>query len=256
MKQLTNVVQDLMVYQTSDYGQFKILFGNRNTNELHVKRLIQSFKTRYLFSPILVNEKMQIIDGQHRFLACKELSLPINYIVARGYGLEEVQILNTNNSNWTKHDYLKAYCDLGVKTYGELKQFMIDFPDFSIGTCIYLITNSAGDVKKQTTIDKLVVRMKDFEEGKLVIPDLALSYKNANKIMLLKGLYEGYNRGVFVRALIGIFKNPAYKHDNFISRVKKTPTMLSDCATVMTYKGLIEEIYNYRRSDKINLRFY
>lgn len=256
MKQLLNVVQDLKVYQTSDYGQFKTLFGNRNTNALHVKRLIQSFKTRYLFSPILVNEKMQIIDGQHRFLSCKELGLPIYYIVARGYGLEEVQILNTNNSNWTKHDYLKAYCDLGFKPYGELKQFMFDFPDFSIGTCIYLITNSAGDIKKQTTIDKMVVRMKDFEEGKLFIPDLALSYKNADKIMLLKGLYEGYNRGVFVRALIGIFKNPAYKHEDFIGKVKKTPTMLTDCATVMKYKGLIEEIYNYRRSDKINLRFY
>lgn len=101
-----------------------------------------------------------------------------------------------------------------------------------------------------------MLRTKDFEEGKLAIQDLTLSYLNANKIMMLKGLYEGYNRGVFVRALIGVFKNPAYKHEEFVARVKKTPTMLTDCATVMGYKDLIEEIYNYRRSDKVNLRFY
>ena len=69
------------VQTSSDYAKFKTLIGNRKPNELHIKRLISSFKERYLFSPILVNEKMQIIDGQHRFLSAKELNLPINYLV-------------------------------------------------------------------------------------------------------------------------------------------------------------------------------
>ena len=57
------------VRTTTDYTRFKTLVGNRKPNDLHVKRLSNSFQKRYLFSPILINEKWQIIDGQHRFQA-------------------------------------------------------------------------------------------------------------------------------------------------------------------------------------------
>jgi hypothetical protein len=115
------------VHTTTDYARFVILAGNRKPNDIHVKRLSNSFKKNYLFSPILINEKWQIIDGQHRFLAAKELGLPIYYIIVPGYGLNEVQILNTNSSNWKKEDYLKAYCDLGVENYLKMNQFMQEF---------------------------------------------------------------------------------------------------------------------------------
>ena len=36
---------------------------------------------------------LKIIDGQHRFLICQEFKLPINYIICKNYGLNEVQIL-------------------------------------------------------------------------------------------------------------------------------------------------------------------
>ena len=100
------------VLKTTDYNLFSFISGNRKINLAHAKRLERSFKNRHLFSPIIVNEYHQIIDGQHRFTVCSKLKLPIYYIVVNGYGLDEVQILNTNSSNWKKIDYLNAYCDL------------------------------------------------------------------------------------------------------------------------------------------------
>ena len=44
-------------------------------------------KKKYLVSPILVNEKMEVIDGQHRLQAQKELNLPTYYIKNKGYDL-------------------------------------------------------------------------------------------------------------------------------------------------------------------------
>ena len=41
---------------------------------------------KLLMCPIIVNENYEIIDGQHRYSASKELGLPIRYIVGEGYG--------------------------------------------------------------------------------------------------------------------------------------------------------------------------
>ena len=51
------------VYETNDYSMFKSLTGNRDVQLVHVKRLVRSFTENYLFSPVIINEKNEIIDG-------------------------------------------------------------------------------------------------------------------------------------------------------------------------------------------------
>ena len=96
------------VNSTNDYSKFKTLQGNRNVNSLHIRRLKESFKEKYLLSPIVVNQNYEIIDGQHRFEAAKELNLPVNFIICNDYSLKEVQLLNTNMKNWKKRGLLKC----------------------------------------------------------------------------------------------------------------------------------------------------
>lgn len=243
------------VQVSNDYSKFKTLIGNRKQNEIHIKRLVSSFKQRYLFSPIIVNEKMQIIDGQHRFLAAKQLNLPINFLVVEGYGLEEVQILNTNSANWKKQDYLKAYCDLGVEPYLQMRQFMLDFPAFGVAIAEMILTDNVNGENKQLVIDKVNMRMMGFQNGELNIPNLSKAYETAEKVLMFKPYYDGYNRSSFVRSLITLFKNKNYVHNEMISKLSKNPTSLIHCANVTQYKLLLEEIYNFRRHDKKNLRY-
>ena len=117
-------VPKYQVHTTKDYSMFKPIEGNRNKNLLHINRLIISMKERLLFTVIIVNEKYEIIDGQHRFDAIKELGFPLNYIIMKGYGLNEVQRLNSNSSNWSTSDYLQAYCNLGYVDYIRLSKFI------------------------------------------------------------------------------------------------------------------------------------
>ena len=91
------MVKDYQVHTTEDYFMFKPIDGNRNKNLLHINRLKKSMAENYLFTVIIVNEKYEIIDGQHRFHVIEELKLPLNYIVCKGYALEEVHILNANS---------------------------------------------------------------------------------------------------------------------------------------------------------------
>ena len=241
------------VNQTNDYEMFKTLDGNRTVNKLHVSRLKESFKTAYLLSPILINQQNQIIDGQHRFEAAKALGLPINYIICNDYGLKEVQILNTNMKNWKKEDYLHAYCDLNKPEYLQFRNFMRRFNEFGIATCeIMLIDRSNG---KQGKIEGMRCKIKYFEEGELEIPDYEYSCEIAEKIMQIKPYYDGFNRPSFVRAMCGVFKTADYNHTIFLQRLNAQPNALQHCATVMQYRLMIEDIYNYRSREKVSLRF-
>lgn len=247
MKQVNHVIE------TNDYSLFKTLEGNRIVNKLHVKRLKQSFQNAYLLSPILVNEKYQIIDGQHRFEAAKELKLPVNYVVCKKYGLKEVQILNTNMKNWKKEDYLNAYCDLNYPNYLKFREFMSKYPEFGISTSETFLTQYLGN--RNEVIEGIETHMRYFEEGNLPIPDYNASCDAADKILMIKPFYTGFNRRMFVIAMVGIFRLEHYSHAKMLDRLAANPSVLQDCSNVSQYKLMIEEIYNFRSREKVSLRF-
>lgn len=88
------------VHTTTFYPLFKPIDGNRTLNTLHLNRLRNAMVDNYLFTVIIVNERYEIIDGQHRFECIKELGYPLHYIICKGYGLDEVHILNQNSKDW------------------------------------------------------------------------------------------------------------------------------------------------------------
>lgn len=249
------------VNQTNDYSMFKTLEGNRHVNKLHVNRLKESFKTAYLLSPILINQKNEIIDGQHRFEAAKSMGLPVNYIICNDYGLKEVQILNTNMKNWRKEDYLNAYCDLKHPEYLKFRNFMRRFNEFGIAATEAMLTGlmsgkQGSDSKGEfTTNSSGKYTIKYFEQGDLIIPNYDYSVECAEKIMMVKPYYDGFNRPSFVRAMLGIFKVELYNHAKFIERLNANPTSLQHCANGTQYKLMIEDIYNFRSREKVSLRF-
>ena len=252
------------VLTTSDYSLFKTLKGNRMINTIHVKRLTKSFSKSYLLSPIIVNKGFEIIDGQHRFEAAKQLKYPVNFIICSDYGLEEVQLLNTNMKNWKKVDYLNGYCDLDYPEYIKFRSFMNRFPKLGIASCETLLTQllSGGhkgskSVEFKTTTNKSgSYAIRYFQEGALIIPNYEKSIEYAERIMVIRSYYDGFNRPTFVRAIVGVFKIDYFDFDKFILKLKNNRMSLQHCTNVTQYKLMIEEIYNYRSRDKVSLRFY
>jgi hypothetical protein len=235
------------VYTTKDYSLFKILNGNRDVNQLHLRRLKESIKKNHLTTIIMVNEKFEIIDGQHRFLVCQELKLPINYIISKNYGLNEVQILNANMKNWQTKDYVNGYCDLGYKDYEIYRDFVAEYK-FTNKIAILLLSGEQGGGLSISPITK-------FKEGRFKVKDLEGARSMAEKLKLLEPYYKGFMRRSFILAMYQMFKNNNFNFTEFLGKLKIQPTTLQDCTGTIQYKNLIEEIYNYRRREKINLRY-
>ena len=73
--------------------------------------------------------------------------------------------------------------------------------------------------------------------------------------MSLKPYFEGYKLTYFVRSLIDVLLKSNFNFQDFHHKVVLRPTMLQRCGTKKQYIEMIEEIYNYKRTDKVNLRF-
>lgn len=235
-------MDSIQVYTTKDYFLFKPVNGNRNKNMLHLNRLKKSISDNYLFTAIIVNENYEIIDGQHRFEAIKELKLPLNYIIMKGYTLREVQILNANSKNWNAEDYLEGYCNLGFKDYIVYRNFKNKY-NFGHNECMSLLSNSRD------------VKLNLFYEGKFKVYNLLEAEKKADLILLTEPYYKNCRRRSYVYAMIALFNNPNFIFSDFLQKLKIQPTALQDCNNQTSYLSLIEEIYNYKSRNKVNLRY-
>jgi hypothetical protein len=246
-KTSTHLQQDKevnQVYKTNDYSKFKSKDGNRNLNELHLKRLTESVKQNDLLhaNPILINENYEVIDGQHRFNVCTILGKPIYYVMVKGLGLSEIQILNANAKNWKLEDYIDGYCSMGMQEYCYLKA-LITKSNLGITPLLSMFTHYNG-----TSCD-------DLKNGQLI-----LNFKNRGLIILewIKDwvkFYQGGDRRSFIYALIHLYNVKGYSHEKMMQKIKYQSTKLVDCTNTKTYLALLEEIYNFKeRGEK--LRFF
>ena len=230
------------VHETKDYSLFKSIEGNRNKNLLHINRLKKSMSENYLFTTITVNEFYEIIDGNHRFDVIQELGLPLHYIICPGYGLAEVHILNQNSKTWNADDYLTGYCNLGYKDYIEYAKFKDKYKLGHNETMALLLGNTSKSLDM-------------FYSGEFKVKNLWYAQDLIEKILLIKPYYNGIKRRSFIFAMMSLSKNKNFIFPEFLQKLKLQPISLQDCTNVENYKALIEDIYNYHRREKVNLKY-
>jgi len=257
--QVQNSTEVNKVYKTSDLTIFKQIDGNRPPNPQHVKRLSDSILLNgMLCNPILVNENMTVIDGQHRLLASINVNSPIYYVILNGYSLNEVHTLNLNQKNWTKKDFIDGYANMGVQSYVKLRDFININKDYTFESCVSFCNNSSGGsgsvslarLKHQNSISVGIL-----ENGTWIGRDFDLGQEWANKINMIKPYYNGYNRSSFVGVMIALFHNENFDFNEFMHKLRLQPTALVDCANRDQYRTLIEDIYNWRSRSKVSLKY-
>ena len=248
------------VYKTNDLSIFKQIGGNRVPNPQHIKRLKTSIiQNGMLCNPILVNEKMEVIDGQHRLFASKETNSFIYYIILKNYSLSQVHTLNLNQKNWTKKDFMDGYADMGLEPYIKLREFIEKNKDFTFSDCTALCSNisgvecGVGHINRLKNPENSLVGV--FQEGTWTGKDFELAQEWAEKIRLIKPYYVNYNKSTFVLTMVTLFRNKNFDYSEFMHKIRLQPKALVDCANREQQKLLIEEIYNYKSRNKINLRY-
>ena len=247
-----DVVESRIVYQTEDYESFGFITGNRNINNSHLEKLRKSMTEMLIPIPIVVNEKLQIIDGQHRYMICKEEGWTLNFIQIKGLTLTHVQKINELMKIWTAEAFMHCYCDLALETedgeyddYVEYREFKRKY-GFGHNETQAILTNQrmfSGNLSDR------------FRNGSFKINDLKKATHVAERITDVGKYYQGYKRRGFVIAMLHCFATPEYDHDRFLSKLSYQTYKLSDQSNYKQYLQIAQDIYNYhaREGDRLLL---
>lgn len=240
----------MKIQKTMKFSKFTGLNGNRSIDFPHLGRLITSIDDQNLLehNPILVNDKFEVIDGQHRLMAAMELDTPIYYIVLEGAGLKHAQRLNANTRSWNLKDFMDSYVDLGKKEYVKLKSFVDKF-NVSISMGILLLNEDENKDRSGY--------IKTFKSGKFKVKDWNKGVESANELEALKPYCNPasiINDREFVSAIRTTKEQ--IKVDKLVKKLRDIGAKIERSANKMGYLRQIEDIYNFKRKDGFRIRLY
>jgi len=240
------------VYKTTNYDMFGYFEGNRETNESHIKNLMESFAEKQLSVPIVVDEEFRVGDGQNRLEACRRLGVLVYYIIIPGMTLQDVKRLNSNTKSWSWKQHMDSFCDLGYEDYKTYRDFFNSY-ELNHTECMQLLIGHTS-LRKGSKKGKKTMA-KTFADGQFVILQHGKAIKQANMITEIKPYFESYTHGHFVRALVHLFnkKQGLFSFSKFLKKLAKRTTKLEHHTTRNGYLGNIEAIYNHGSRNKVRL---
>ncbi len=209
------------IRKTTDYAMFKLQRGNRVINETHKDRLVKSILSNDLthVTPILCNEKMEIIDGQHRYFACQTLGRPIYYRVEPGLTLEDTQSLQMAK-DWNGDNYLECYVKLGNIEYIQYKEFKETFK-LEHNLCQVLLTNGV-------TMSGALTAM--FSSGEFKIGNMAQAKLEAElleeivAVLPFEKKWSGKREAFY--AILKFIRHPKYDHERMLTKLVNNQTLI------------------------------
>ena len=189
------------VYTTRDYSIFKRLMGNRDIPESRISKIIDSIqKIGWVHNPIVVNENMEVIDGQGRLTALKRLKMPVEYIIAPGASTKECVYMNMNMVNWKLPDFIKSYAEQGNENYQRLLKLMETYANGNldiISTAVYRVSRS-----KHRDIKEGILQLTE-EQYEAAIP----------RLEFIKPLMENLDEKKLPGSLISLMQTAIYYFD-------------------------------------------
>ena len=232
--------------ETTEYSIFKHLDYNRPvmTETAQFKKLKNNIQEKgYLISPVICNERGYIIDGQHRVEACKQLGIPVPYVINHRMSDSDVKDANNLNKTWD----LKAYahnaakkgdleCEALLNVAGEYED------DFSFPVMADAFSSSKGGANSSIKNGVYVI---DLEFGHRIL-ETAIELKDV--------VGSKFKQAKVVRALKTVLsKNPDFDVTHF--KIKCTSRKFNVYNSEQDTAKEMIEVYNYytKEKDRISL---
>jgi len=237
------------IQATTNYSLFKELTGNRHTNQAHINKLKSEFSENteaVKYTPILVNEKMEIIDGQHRKKALEELGLPVHYIMQEGLELKDAQKLNSMMKNWGPRDWAESYAKLGNPHY---IQFVALMEDYKLPFNVLTKYASGYGTYPNTNM---------FRNGSFKIGDLKKARDQLDFLVSTGAYYSDYRRKGYGEALLIMLNNPKFDRERFTTALTSNyaKKKIQPFDTMPEYLKVLTLVYNHGLIEKNRIMFF
>lgn len=171
------------IKRTRNYEMFTFKKENREVNYnkvLGLKSVLLADGRQIM--PIICNTEMEIIDGQHRFQALKELDWDIMYYIDDTVTSKDLISINNTQTNWGMLDYIHYYASLGNETYAKLEKICENYEGIPLKSVLLAIGEKY--IKEYKIKDGTVeFTDEEFEKGKEAL-EFVKSVRNNIKVKI------------------------------------------------------------------------
>lgn len=237
---MTHTTSTTMVFQSDDYSKFNMIKGNRTLDMNKIKRILSDIErgTNLLhLCPIIVVEKskkLDIVDGQHRFMVARKLKHTVFYIVGDSLSLYDIARMNSNTEKWKAKDFINCYKELGNENYVKLEKFMSMYPQIPVTTATGLLALGKVQGGGGTELNS------KFQRGEFVV-----TYEKA-AVQFLKiidgfAFKQNFSRA-FMQAIEKVIDSGKFSVEKLTEKVNANIDILQDQSHWRKYLTNMEEI--------------
>lgn len=214
--------------KTKNYSKF--VFSKQN-REIRPKTVLAIKESMQKFGfipgrPVLITKEWLIIDGQHRFLAAKDLGIEVEFEILEGNHVEKMIQLNSTQSNWTLEDYVTSYANQNIDCYRKLLKFQERY-DLNLSSAITIFFGAgikSADIKKGGV---LKIRENAEQIAEFILNCSTVSYNKDNK---------------FVRAIVSVHDKLTKSQLNKLkSRLLIVPKLSNSQDFIIAFENIINK---------------
>lgn len=244
-------ISSVVVYQTTDYTKFSMIKGNRGLNQNKINKIIAEINAGnnmlpyYPIQVLATSNKMDILDGQHRFFISRKLKEPVYYIlVQENKTMADIAKVNSNVEKWSQKDFINCYITQGNKHYVKLQKFLEDYK-INVGTSLRLLSFGHPGVEgSNPELQKL------FENGAFEVKKMDEAKAIAEQCKKFEAFPYHTDRG-FVIAIYRVMKAGLVEVDDLVQAYNKNPDKLEKNHSQKQYLFNLEQILNIGKHKRI-----
>jgi hypothetical protein len=240
------------IFQSEDYNQFTFIKGNRPLNQRKIERIISEINSgndMLKYSPIQVkvtDDKLKIIDGQHRFFISKKLARPVHFIIVHEEkSIQDIARINSNVEKWKDIDFINCYITAGINDYQILKNFLNDY-GFSVGVSLMLL-NKGTPGNATGAIEDL---NEKFQQGTFQVKCLDEAKNFADQVKLFSS-FKNWRSRAFVLAIFRIIGAGKVSFTDVVAAFNKNQSLLKEHVHFKEYIINLEQIVNVGKHNRI-----
>jgi len=248
-----------IIYKTQNYSMFDFLEGNRNINQSNLTKIKSSISKKYIDTNAIIciydkncpESPLKIVEGQHRFEACRLLNEPISYVIDTTLKmktiLSDITLLNTASKEWDVSDFMNSESEKGNKNYILYREVYLKYnTNFDHEALFYILNNIPNRKQK--------IGFPIFKGGSLQFNELDSKFLDGRLSELSKfnQFSEIGGKRYFQKALNFLIDVKGFDINQMIFKLKQRPIQ-----KVNTIEGALDQLsdaYNYKqKSHKIGL---
>jgi len=242
------------IFTTSNYSMFGHIGGNRNLDTSNLNKIKQSISKKHIKTNAVIcildeqdqTQPLKMVDGQHRFEACKELNIPVSYVIDTSLTmasiLNDITLLNTASKEWDVSDFMNSEAQKGNQNYILYSKVYNLFNNSFDHESLFFILNSDSN----RTGSK--ISYPTFKSGDLQFDQSDYNYLLQRLIDISKFNYYNQIGGkrYFQKALNFLMNTKGFDMNQMYSKIQSRQSTIVKSTTLDGALRQLANIYNYK----------